>query len=372
MEQPLTINCISFNQDASCFTVGTNRGFRVYGADPLQLRFKRETLGGLRIVEALFKTNVVVFVGDGSDKLYPPTKVIIWDDAAGKMIGFVDSQTDVIQVRICKNKLLVVCRGHVYVYDLDTLKIINEMDTAANTYALGELSANTQIMVTLGTTLGHVHVCDYSETPIGPIKEFNLPCHDHPIRQIALSIDGAYLATASEKGTLIRIWDLQNKTKLQELRRGAAGADIQTIRFSQNMKYLCVYSNTGTIHLCALSKIPVSHVNDSQSLKPVNRRSAIKFLVDYIPFSSPISLMPNYFNSEWSFAQITLDNFAPTICAFSNMNLNLTISGINVNKDNKIENNILVVVTKNGFYGRYQFDPEKTEVKTLSSTIFIK
>lgn len=370
MEQPTLINYISFNQDAACFTVGTNKGFRVYNSDPLQLRFKRETLGGVRIVEALFKTNVIVFVGDGTDKLYPPTKVIIWDDAVGKMIGFVDSQTDIIQVRICKNKLLVVCRGHVYVYDLDTLKIINELDTCVNTYALGELSANTMIMVALSTKLGHVHVCDYSEDPI---KSFDLPCHDHPIRQIALSIDGQYLATASEKGTLIRIWNLRTKTNIQELRRGAAGADIQTIRFSQNMKYLCIYSNTGTIHLCALTKIPDESTTSDKPSKPINRRSAIKFLVDYIPFSSPISILPNYFNSEWSFAQITLDNFAPTICAFSNSNLNLTISGVNIKRDDKHdENNILVVVTKNGFYGRYQFDPEKTDVKTLSSTNFIK
>lgn len=43
---------------------------------------------------------------------------------------------------------------------------------------------------------------------------------------MSLTMDGARLATASEKGTIIRIFDTDNGRKLRELRRGADPARI--------------------------------------------------------------------------------------------------------------------------------------------------
>ena len=53
-----------------------------------------------------------------------------------------------------------------------------------------------------------------------------IAAHDHEIACIALSPTGSLLATASGKGTLIRVWDTANRIKLTELRRGADPASI--------------------------------------------------------------------------------------------------------------------------------------------------
>lgn len=51
-------------------------------------------------------------------------------------------------------------------------------------------------------------------------------CHQTDLVCMSLSYDGTRLATASERGTRIRVWDTVSKTMVHELRRGADYADI--------------------------------------------------------------------------------------------------------------------------------------------------
>src|SRR5690349_16101011 len=90
---------------------------------------------------------------------------------------------------------------------------------------------------------------------------------------MCLNIDGTRLATASDRGTLFRVFETVSGKKLKEFRRGssqnielfnilalitneyylgAAQADIQSIAFNKEGTALAVSSNHGTVHVFAI------------------------------------------------------------------------------------------------------------------------
>ena len=69
-------------------------------------------------------------------------------------------------------------------------------------------------------------------------NEIDFECHQADIRTIALNADGTLLATASTKGTLIRVFDSTTGDALKEVRRGSESADVQCIAFSNLSIYL--------------------------------------------------------------------------------------------------------------------------------------
>lgn len=76
--------------------------------------------------------------------------------------------------------------------------------------------------------------------------------HNNSLTQMVLNMEGTRIATASERGTLIRVFDTKTGEQLKELRRGADKAEIQSLVFSPNSAWLCVSSDKGTVHIYGL------------------------------------------------------------------------------------------------------------------------
>ncbi|XP_052732816.1 autophagy-related protein 18c isoform X3 [Vigna angularis] len=169
-----------------------------------------------------------------------------------------------------------------------------------------------------------------------------ISAHDSQIACFTLTLDGLLLATASITGTLIRIFNTMDGTQLQEVRRGADRAEINSIAFSPNVQWLAASSDKGTVHVFSL-RVRVSgedsltqpnvvqgpalfHQNSSTSLDPListntgaNPNSTFSFMR---------GLLPKYFSSEWSFAQFRLPQSTHLIVAFGSEN-DVIIVGMN-------------------------------------------
>eukprot|EP00669_Euglena_mutabilis_P011446 TRINITY_DN6086_c0_g1_i3.p1 TRINITY_DN6086_c0_g1~~TRINITY_DN6086_c0_g1_i3.p1 ORF type:complete len:205 (-),score=54.61 TRINITY_DN6086_c0_g1_i3:150-764(-) len=153
---------------------------------------------------------------------------------------------------------------------------------------------------------GHVRIANLLSG-----KEEFVDAHESPLAFVALNQDGSRLATASEKGTIIRVYKTNTEssglpTLLKEVRRGSHYAEIYSMCFSADSQYLVVSSGRGTIHIFALGMAegPGASVAAAEGVEQ-NRKSTFGFL----------SSVSTYFSSEWSFAWFKGPD-VPCICAF--------------------------------------------------------
>lgn len=89
--------------------------------------------------------------------------------------------------------------------------------------------------------------------------------HKSPIRFVALSNNGKYIATVSIKGTIIRLWSI-NGQLLKESRRGLTPAVIVHMSFSPCSEFLCVSSNHFTAHIFKIDDKIQNDVNGNKNI----------------------------------------------------------------------------------------------------------
>ena len=81
---------------------------------------------------------------------------------------------------------------------------------------------------------------------------------------MALNKRGDLLATASEKGTLVRLWKVNSEKPLavSVFRRGADKAEINDIQFGSNSNYLSVASDHTTIHIFQIEQGSIENATE--------------------------------------------------------------------------------------------------------------
>ncbi len=92
-----------------------------------------------------------------------------------------------------------------------------------------------------------------------------IEAHNSPLSCIALNKDGTLLATASEKGTIIRVFSIPDAQKLYQFRRGSIPSRIYSMSFNSTSTLLCVSSATETVHIFRLGAPNASRSNSISS-----------------------------------------------------------------------------------------------------------
>lgn len=92
-----------------------------------------------------------------------------------------------------------------------------------------------------------------------------IEAHNSPLSCIALNNDGTLLATASEKGTIIRVFSIPDAQKLYQFRRGSIPARIFSMSFNSTSTLLSVSSATETVHIFRLGASNKSRSNSVSS-----------------------------------------------------------------------------------------------------------
>ncbi|SCV04947.1 LANO_0G14950g1_1 [Lachancea nothofagi CBS 11611] len=81
-----------------------------------------------------------------------------------------------------------------------------------------------------------------------------IEAHKGEIAALVLSRDGTLLATASEKGTILRVFSVETGSKVYQFRRGTYPTKIYSMCFSDDNQFLAASSSSKTVHIFKLGK----------------------------------------------------------------------------------------------------------------------
>ncbi|KIM25202.1 hypothetical protein M408DRAFT_331305 [Serendipita vermifera MAFF 305830] len=316
---PTQIIDVRFDADCDIFACSTPSGFAVYRSFPLNLLRKREITGGtLSTVLPLHSTSLLFLVGGGRSPRYPPNKVIFWDDAQGKEVAELEFRDAVKGIACRRGMLVVALKRRVVAFEItQTVKRIGEWETAWNDRGLVALATapGATVMAIPGPQTGYIHLVHLPPCPAPP-EDFTpgtrpghptarvtplparrdpvalIQAHTSALTTISLSPSGRYLATTSENGTLIRIWDTTKGAngkghKSHEFRRGMDQAHMYGVAFRPDERECCAWSDKGTVHVFSLERS--------------NRLSALRQATSFLPGG-----IGKIIDSEWSYAQYRL------------------------------------------------------------------
>lgn len=97
----------NFNQDSSFVSIGTEKGYKIYSTFPfaekatveqsVNLKFER-----LEIVEMLYRTNLIAFVGNSSE--FPNTRVVLFDHCQNQIVFEIEFSSPVKAIRMRKDR----------------------------------------------------------------------------------------------------------------------------------------------------------------------------------------------------------------------------------------------------------------------------
>eukprot|EP00039_Didymoeca_costata_P024249 m.9753 g.9753 ORF g.9753 m.9753 type:complete len:349 (-) comp4127_c0_seq1:1359-2405(-) len=255
----LYLDRVSFNQDNSCFAIGTDFGFAIYNSDPLRELVRRDLGHGVQHVAMLHRSNILALVGGGRDPLDSSNKVLIWDDNLQEVVSEIEFRMQVVAVVMRTERLIVATELSVFVFKIfgtETAPILFEqIETVDNPTGILAVSSRSvqvakgPVLATLGRDQpGNVRLSHLDGGyPLQESKE--LKAHQYPIACLALSVDGVLLVTASERGKSVRVFDTKKQERLHEFKLGYLwGTPILCVSISLNGSYVCA-GNERTIHV---------------------------------------------------------------------------------------------------------------------------
>ena len=282
--------------------------------------------GGIGIIEMFQRTNLLALVGGGKNPKFQINQLIIWDDHQGKIISKLRFNENLMSVRLRDNKIIVLTRNKFYAFNMKTLVTIAIIKTYDNPFGIIATSngdINNKLIVAFPyESQGHVFLGEITQKCE---KLSVVQAHDSKIACISINKDGTLLATASDKGTLIRIFTTNDGQKFSEFRRGTKTVEMNCIAFDPNNKFIGCSSNVGTIHIFSIAAITKALDEKNNKAKneiedePKNSKSFLGKI------GGLLNIKNAYLESERSFAKFKVQE-ENSILGFGSENTFVVIS----------------------------------------------
>ena len=245
----------NFNQNCSSVVVGSRNGFKVFhitSVDSLELIFDNKgEIKDVSLVDRLFSSSLVAIVSMAS-----PRKLIVCHFKKGTEICNYSYSNTILAVKMSRIRLVVLLEETILIHNIRDMKVLHTIrDTPSNPKGLCCLSTASEkaFVVYPGSCIsGEVQIFDVVN--LRAVSTIN--AHNSPLAAMTFNESATKLATASVKGTVIRVFSVPDGQKLFEFRRGVKRCvSIGSLCFSPDSLFLCASSNTETVHVFKLDQV---------------------------------------------------------------------------------------------------------------------
>lgn len=292
--------CLSFNQDKSCIAIGTNLGYKIFNCKNFKKIGERDLDMPVARIQMLYRSNLLLLVkGSEHDMKTPGNVLIFWDDKANDETGRYKFDMNINKVKMRKDMIFTVHDTCVNIFALDSMDVVKKVMTKANPYSIFTCSYGESIRV-LAYPSADRKAGFFTMYNLASNREKIVEAHSHDIECLEMDYSGTMIASASKKGTIIRVFRVKDGSVLQELRRGIDNARISSLSFDVSGHMLALSSDSGTVHVYMVQ----TEDSDRQSVSTGGASS------DLSNKKSPFSFLKKaikYFDSEWSSLQLKVD-----------------------------------------------------------------
>ena len=184
----------------------------------------------------------------------------------------------ILNVKLKEEKIYIVTSEKIYVFNLTTSQNIDTFDTITNKKGMIAVNGCPEKTIMAhpiepedDPDKGYVGIKNYKTN-----KYFPLLVHEEPISFIEMDYNGLLLASANDKGNIIRLHNLIDKTLVYECKRGKDKAIINYICFDIEYNYLGITSNKGTIHIWKLDDLIQKEIRNDGIRYMVQKKSGYK------------------------------------------------------------------------------------------------
>ncbi|KAG6827488.1 hypothetical protein H0H92_011564 [Tricholoma furcatifolium] len=235
----------------------------------------------------------MTLVGAADQPQSSPRKLQIVNTKRQSMICELLFPSSILAVKLNRKTLVIVLEVEIYIYDISNMRLLHVIETTKNPD--GESRVTIKIVV-LRNTFHFTAICALSpsadssylaypspvpsptsplaapstssQPPPAPSQQQSgdvllfstrsltvanvIQAHKAPISFLSINSTGSLLATASEKGTVIRVWSIPGAEKLYQFRRGTREARIYSMSFNLVSTLLAVSSAHDTVHIFKL------------------------------------------------------------------------------------------------------------------------
>ncbi|KAM9843712.1 WD repeat domain phosphoinositide-interacting protein 1 isoform 2-T2 [Aulostomus maculatus] len=259
----IRFGCASFNQDSTSLALGTKTGYKLFSltsVDSLDCIHESET-PDVFIVERLFSSSLVVVVSTAT-----PQRMNIYHFKKGTEICNYSYPNNILAVKLNRQRLVVCLEESIYIHNIKDMKLLKTLlNTPSNLSGLCALSvnhSNSYLAYPGSATIGEVIVYDASSLSTLTM----VPAHDSPLAALSFNASATKLASASERGTVIRVFSIPEGLRLFEFRRGMKRyVNISSLSFSPDAQFLCASSNTETVHIFKMEQLGPSGEDEAAS-----------------------------------------------------------------------------------------------------------